>query len=109
LQVDQITINDVKNYTRAYIIGKLGFKQGSKISYDQLKKGINTLNATGNFSSINYKINAFNSGDELDLSVAESKNKTFIKFGLHYDGLYKSAALINLTQKNHFLGMMFYH
>lgn len=99
LQVDQITINDVKNYTRAYIIGKLGFKQGSKICYDQLKKGINTLNATGNFSSINYKINAINSGDELDLSVTESKNKTFIKFGLHYDGLYKSAALINLTQK----------
>jgi NTE family protein len=99
IDVDRITINDVKNYTRAYIIGKLGFKQGSKISYEKLKKGINALNTTGNFSAICYQLNSFNAGDELALNVTESKNKTFIKFGLHYDGLYKSAALINFTQK----------
>ena len=99
IDVDRITINDVKNYTRAYIIGKLGFKQGSKISYEKLKKGINALNTTGNFSAICYQLNSFNAGDELVLNVTESKNKTFIKFGLHYDGLYKSAALINFTQK----------
>jgi NTE family protein len=99
IQIDRISVNDVKDYTRAYIIGKLGFKQGAKISYEQLKKGINTLNATGNFSSINYKINDLNPGDELDITINESKNKTFIKFGLHYDGLYKSAALLNVTQK----------
>lgn len=99
INVDRITINDVKNYTRAYIIGKLGFKQGNKVSYDDLKKGINTLNATGNFSSINYKVNDLNPGDELDLTISESKNKSFLKFALHYDELYKSAALINFTQK----------
>lgn len=99
IQVDLITINDVKNYTRAYVIGKLGFKQGSKISYEDLKKGINTLNATGNFSTINYKINDLNPGDELDLTIGESKNKSFLKFALHYDELYKSAALVNFTQK----------
>jgi NTE family protein len=99
ITVDRISINDVKNYTRAYIIGKLGFKQGNNVSYDDLKKGINTLNATGNFSSINYKINDLNPGDELDLNVVESKNKSFLKFALHYDELYKSAALINFTQK----------
>lgn len=99
INVDRISINDVKNYTRAYIIGKLGFKQGNKVSYDDIKKGINTLNATGNFSSINYKINDLNPGDELDLTITESKNKSFLKFALHYDELYKSAALINFTQK----------
>ncbi len=99
IQIDRISINDVNDYTRAYIIGKLGFKQGTKISYDQLKKGINTLNATGNFSSINYKINDLQPGEELDINIYESKNKTFLKFGLHYDGLYKSAALFNITQK----------
>jgi NTE family protein len=99
INVDRISINDVKNYTRAYIIGKLGFKQGNKVSYDDLKKGINTLNATGNFSSINYKINDLNPGDELDLTISESKNKSFLKFALHYDELYKSATLINFTQK----------
>ncbi|MEC4004264.1 patatin-like phospholipase family protein [Flavobacterium sp. SUN052] len=99
IQIDRISINDVKNYTRAYVIGKLGFKQGSKISYDQLKKGINALNTTGNFSSLSYQINDLKPGDELNLILTESKNKTFLKFGLHYDGLYKSAALINITQK----------
>ena len=99
IEINRISINDVKNYTRAYVIGKLGFKQGSKISYDQLKKGINALNTTGNFSSINYQINDLKPGDDLSLTLTESKNKTFIKFGLHYDGLYKSAALVNITQK----------
>ncbi|WP_395060977.1 patatin-like phospholipase family protein [Flavobacterium sp.] len=99
VQIDRITINDTKNYTRSYIIGKLGFKQGTKISYDQLKKGINALNTTGNFSSINYELNKFNAADELSLSLTESNNKSFLKFGLHYDGLYKSAALLNFTQK----------
>ena len=99
IQITKITINEVKDYTRAYVIGKLGIKQGSKISYEQLKKGINTLNATGNFTAINYELNEFNSGDELNLTLKESGNSTFLKFGLHYDGLYKSAALINITQK----------
>jgi len=99
IQLDRISINDINNYTRAYVIGKLGFKSGTKITYDELKKGINTLNATGNFCSINYKINDLHPGDELDVNISESKNKTFIKFGLHYDGLYKSAALLNITQK----------
>ena len=32
--------------------------------------------------------------------MKESDNKTNIRFGAHYDKLYKSAALINITQKN---------
>jgi NTE family protein len=99
IQVDKITINTLKNYTHSYIIGKLGFKQGSKISYNQIKKGINALNTTGNFSAINYEINKLDSADELNLSLTESDNPSLIKFGLHYDGLYKSAALLNFTQK----------
>ncbi len=99
INITRITINDVKDYTRAYVIGKLGFKQGTKISYEQLKQGINTLNATGNFTSISYQLNELDLGDELDLTIKESGNSTFLKFGLHYDGLYKSAALINVTQK----------
>ena len=99
LQVDRISINALKNYTRAFVIGKLGFKQGTKISYADLKNGINKLTSTGNFSAILYQINPFNDGEELELRLTESKNKTFLRFGLHYDGLYKSAALVNLTQK----------
>jgi len=99
IQIVGIGINDVKNYTRAYIIGKLGFKQGSKITYNDLKTGINKLDATQNFSAISYRLDGNSNGDNLMLNLTESKNKTFLKFGLHYDGLYKSAILVNLTQK----------
>ncbi|GAA4067419.1 patatin-like phospholipase family protein [Flavobacterium cheonanense] len=103
LTIKRITINTLKDYTHAYVIGKLGFKRGNKISYDQLKTGINTLDATGNFSAINYQINELTNGDDINLNLIENKNKTFLKFGLHYDDLYKSAVLVNLTQKKLFL------
>ncbi len=99
IKINRISINDVTDYTRAYIIGKLGFKQGSTISYRDLKKGINKLNATQNFSGISYTLDPLDDGEELNLTVKESESKTFLKFGLHYDGLYKSAVLVNLTRK----------
>ena len=99
ISFSQISINSLKNYTRAYVVGQLGFKQDVKISYDDLKKGINKLNASGNFSNISYEINPIKNSDQLDLNLTESKNKTFLKFGLHYDGLYKSGILVNFTRK----------
>ena len=100
LNINKIIVNDLKNYTASYVIGTLGFKQNSTISYDDLKKGINTLNATQNFSTISYTIEKNeNGGDDLHIDLSEIKTKSFLKFGLHYDGLYKSAVLVNLTQK----------
>ena len=102
LQIKDIIINNLKNYTRSYIKGKLGFKEGEKISYTDLKTGIDNLNATQNFSAINYSFENNDSKDDLKLTLNESANKTFLKFGLHYDGLFKSAILVNLTQKKTF-------
>jgi NTE family protein len=99
LQIKSVTINKLENYTRAYILGKLRFKNGSIIKYDDLKKGINNINATQNFSRISYTLEPYQGGDELQLSLTENPTKTFLKFGLHYDGLYKSAILANITQK----------
>lgn len=99
IQVDQITINSLKNYTRAYVIGQLGFNEGTKISFEDLKTGINKLNATENFSTIAFKINPHEKGQELEINLQENEIKTYLKLGLHYDGLYKSAVLVNLTQK----------
>lgn len=100
LYLKKITVNEMNNYTRAYVIGKLGFKQGAKIAFEDLRDGINKLNATQNFKTITYELQkptAF--ADELKLNLTESRNRTFLKFGLHYDGLYKSAILANITQK----------
>ncbi len=99
ITLKMVSINDVKDYTRAYIMGKLGLKENTKVTYQDIKKGINKLNATQNFSAISYSLDKLEDGDRLNLIVRESEDKTFLKFGLHYDGLYKSAILVNLTQK----------
>ena len=102
LEINKIIVNDLKNYNQFYIKGKLPFKDGDKISYDDIKKGIDNLNATQNFSVINYSLEANGSKDDLILALTENPNRTFLKFGLHYDGLFKSAVLVNLTQKKTF-------
>ena len=57
------------------------------------------LNATQNFSSINYFFDSVEAGERLVLQLRENKNNAFLKFGLHYDGLYKSAVLVNYTKR----------
>lgn len=99
LVMEYITINKLENYTRSYVLGKLNFRSGDKVTYDELNKGISNLNATQNFNSISYSFRKGNEGDVLDLQLKENKVNTYLKFGLHYDGLYKSGILVNLTQK----------
>jgi NTE family protein len=99
LVVNNIGINDLKNYTRSYVTGKLRFKEGQKISYSDIQNGINNLNATQNFSSINYSLTKDKKYDNLSVELKENPIKAFLKFGVHYDDLYKSSALLNFTQK----------
>jgi NTE family protein len=101
IYIKSIGINGLKDYTRAYVMGKLRFRPEEKISYTDLHSGINNLNSTQNFSAINYSIfKEDNKGDVLYLDIKENPIKTFLKFGLHYDDLFKSAALVNVSQKN---------
>ncbi|MGM8362273.1 patatin-like phospholipase family protein [Flavobacterium sp. ARAG 55.4] len=102
LKVVSINCNKLKNYTKEYIYGKLRFKPDSKISYEQLQTGINNLNATGNFSAIDYYFDKNEETDDLNLVLKENPTNTYLKFGMHYDGLYKSAVLVNMTHKKNF-------
>ena len=104
--IDSITINRIditgnKNYTRAYILGKLKLNRDEKISYKDFKKGINNLVASNNFDALEYELkdSPDKAGYDLRAYVKETKINAFLKLGLHYDDLYKSAALINLTKK----------
>ena len=99
LQIRSIKTNKLENYTREYISGKLRFKPNTKITYNDLLKGINNINATQNFSSISYAFEPNEEGVDLNLSLKENPTKTYLKFGLHYDNLFKSGVLINLTRK----------
>src|SRR5690606_30327451 len=99
-KITAIEIRGTENYSRAYILGKLRFKTGDVLSFDAFSEGFNRLNATQNFSSINYHFEKYADGDKLVLTLEENKIKTYIRFGLHYDELYKSGLLLNLTHKN---------
>lgn len=99
LQVEYINITGLKSYTRSYIIGKLNFKPGQRISYDKFNEGISNLNATQNFTTISYDFQKGSEADVLNLRLKENPVNRYLKFGLHYDGLYKSAILLNYTQK----------
>lgn len=103
LQINKINSDKLDNYTREYIRGKLRFKPGSTITYDDLKAGMNNLDATQNFSAISYCLQPAGNQDDLDLVLRENPTQTYLKLGLHYDGLYKSAILLNLTHKKTFL------
>jgi NTE family protein len=102
LTIVDIKINELKNYSRDYVIGKLNFKPGAKISFKDLETGINNLNATQNFSGVSYYFDKNGDFDDLVLTLTESPVKTYLKFGLHYDGLYKSGILANITNKKTF-------
>ncbi|TPV34710.1 patatin [Paucihalobacter ruber] len=104
---DSITIKEKyyygnKRYTRAYLNGKLKLRQPERISYQRFLDGVTNLVATNNFDWFRYTLeaeDAHNDIYELKANIQESAETTFLRFGLHYDNLYKSAALINFTKK----------
>ncbi|RSK41715.1 patatin-like phospholipase family protein [Mangrovimonas spongiae] len=109
--VDSITINAInihgnEKYSRAFVLGKFKFRPGDKIKFKTFLDGVNNLAATNNFENVTYSFHATGKGNEynVDFNLKESPKKTFLKFGVHYDDLYKSAALVNVTRKQLFFG-----
>ncbi|MBP6757674.1 MAG: patatin-like phospholipase family protein [Flavobacterium sp.] len=102
LTIANIVCNNLMDYSRSYIEGKLKFKSGTKINYSDLEKGINNIDATHNFGAVTYSLEPNGSGEDLILNFIENPVKTYLKFGLHFDGLYKSGVLVNITNKKTF-------
>ena len=103
IKINDISISGLDKYTSSYVKGKLRFRTGEIISFNDFSKGVNNLVATNNFDSFLYKFYPSNNGYDLSAKVIEAKNTTFVKFGVHFDQLYKSAALLNFTKKQLFL------
>ncbi|WP_299120632.1 patatin-like phospholipase family protein [uncultured Winogradskyella sp.] len=101
IKINAISITGNEKYTRSYLLGKLKFKNEEKISYSDFRKRINNLIATNNFDTFRYELEPSTKdyGYNLAGEIRESETTTFLKLGVHYDGLYKSAALANLTKK----------
>lgn len=101
IKINSISIKGNERYTRAYILGKLKLKDDPKISYEDFNEGVNNLLATNNFDAFRYEFNASNEEEGYDLKadVEENDITTFVRLGIHYDNLYKSSALLNITKK----------
>lgn len=102
---DSVYINEIKvdgnnDYTRAYIVGRFKVKTPGKIAYNDINIAINNLQASDNFTKINYEILGTGNDATLNIEVLESEVRNYLRLGLHYDELLRSAALINLSRKN---------
>ncbi|AVM49776.1 patatin-like phospholipase family protein [Capnocytophaga sp. oral taxon 878] len=107
-KIDSIYLKDVhfhgnEHFTRSYLRGKLHLKYlDRKISFDQLNEGLANLMATNNFHSINHQIRHTDEGEHIDFFLRENPQRTYLKFGVHYDNLLKTSFMMNYT-RNYFL------
>ena len=100
LIISGIQIDGNSHYTRSYILGKLKLRIPSITSWEEFSEGVNNLSATNNFQKINYRfINDKKGGLIIKFDVVESENRSSFRLGAHYDDLYKTAVLVNYTQK----------
>lgn len=101
IYIQSVSFSGNNRYSRAYLSGKLRIRAGDRISFEDINSGTSNLLATGNFDAIRYKLKPTeNQGYQLMLFLQENKDKSFLRFGVHYDDLYKTGALLNITQKN---------
>jgi NTE family protein len=98
--ITNVEIKGNEKYTRAYVLGKLKLKVPAEVTYEEFSEGVNNLSATGSFQDIDYRIIPEGNGKfNVLFTLRENKSNTFLRFGAHYDELYLSAALINITKK----------
>lgn len=98
--ISQIEITGNKHYTRSYILGKLNLKQKDTTSYKNLVESVNNLTSTGNFEIIQYEIDEQDDGNVIKFNVKETDVFNLLKLGIHFDDLYKTGVLLNLTSKH---------
>lgn len=100
LYIKQVVIEGNNYYTDAYILGKLKLKTPATVSYSSFNEGVNNLSATGNFDDIDFRF-VKDQADQYTVSfkVIESKSKMELRLGAHYDPLYETGVLLNITRK----------
>jgi len=101
IRINNVVIHGNNRYTKAYILGKLKLKTNSVVSYDKFSKGVNNLIGTNNFDLFQYEFQKSEAPDGYNLlaSIKENELTSYLKLGIHYDDLYKSAGLVNFTKK----------
>lgn len=98
-KIDSLVVENNHIFRKNYILGKMGLKIPSLQTYAGVNKMIDKLYATNNYRLINYDIIQQDSKNYLKLAVTEDDTRFFLKFGLHYDEIFKTGLLLNATAK----------
>lgn len=98
-KIDSLVLENSKVFAHNYVLGKMGLRLPSMQTYGSINKMIDKLYATNNYKFITYDIVQKDDSNYLKLSVTEDDTRHFIKFGLHYDEIFKTGLLINYTGK----------
>lgn len=99
LTIDGLVVTGSADYPKGYVKGKLRLGQDKNTTFTRLHQGIGNLAATRNFQTVHYRLEDEGNRQELVLDLTENPVKTFVRLGAHYDDLYKTAAILNVTRK----------
>ncbi|MDO9261604.1 MAG: patatin, partial [Flavobacteriaceae bacterium] len=97
-----IEIEGNKSYTRDYVLNKLKISDQNEIPFKKFIDGVDNLSATDNFHNILYKLIPSDDGYTIKMKLKENEIKTVAQVAVHYDELFKSSLILNLTSKNLF-------
>ncbi|TXD52218.1 MULTISPECIES: patatin-like phospholipase family protein [unclassified Polaribacter] len=99
--ISDINIIGAKEYTRAFVLGKLKIKEGDSVYREEISRRINLLSATKNYERIVYSLKKQKDASyQLTFTLKETKENATLSLGAHYDLLYKSGVLASYKQKN---------
>lgn len=98
-KIDSLILENDHIFRKNYVLGKMNLKIPSLQTYAGINKMIDKLYATNNYRLINYDIIQQDNKNLLKLDVTEDDTRFFLKFGLHYDEIFKTGLLLNATAK----------
>ncbi len=98
-KIDSLIVENNHIFTKNNIQGKMSLRIPSLQTYGSINKMIDKLYSTNNYKLINYDLIQSESGNYLKIFVTEDDTRFFLKFGLHYDEIFKTGLLINATAK----------
>lgn len=98
-KIDSLVVENSHIYSKNYVLGKMGLRTPSMQTYGSVNKMIDKLYSTNNYRLINYDIIQTEDTNYLKMQVDEDDTRHFIKFGLHYDEIFKTGLLLNYSAK----------
>lgn len=98
-KIDSLILENSNIFGKNYVQGKMNLRVPSLQTYGGINQMIDRLYSTNNYRLINYDIVQKNDQNYLKLNVTEDDTRFFLKFGLHYDEVFKTGLLLNATAK----------